>query len=43
VKTVGGRLGTSPQILLRTYAHFVQAADQTAADRLEGVLAASDP
>lgn len=42
MKTVGGRLGTSPQILLRTYAHFVQA-DQTAADRLEGVLAASDP
>jgi integrase len=38
VKTVGGRLGMSPQILLRTYAHFVQAADQTAAERLQEAL-----
>jgi integrase len=38
VKTVGGRLGMSPQILLRTYAHFVQAADQAAAERLQEVI-----
>jgi hypothetical protein len=28
----------SPQILLRTYAHYVGAADQVAAERLEQAL-----
>jgi integrase len=38
VKTAAGRLGMSPQILPRTYAHYVGAADQVAAERLEQAL-----
>jgi integrase len=38
VRTVAERLGHSPAVLLRTYAHFVKPADQAAAERLEHFL-----
>jgi integrase len=40
VKTAASRLGhASPGLLLNVYAHYVESADQTAAERLERVLA----
>jgi integrase len=38
VRTAAGRLGHTPTVLLRTYAHFVKPADQAAAKRLEQFL-----
>jgi integrase len=38
VKTVAGRLGHDPAVLLRTYAHYIPSADQAAAERLEVAL-----
>ena len=40
VKTAASRLGhASPGLLLNVYAHYVESADQPAAERLERVLA----
>jgi integrase len=40
VKTAASRLGhTSPGLLLNVYAHYIDSADQAAAERLEKVLA----
>jgi integrase len=38
VRTAAGRLGHTPAVLLRTYAHFVKPADRAAAERLEQFL-----
>jgi hypothetical protein len=38
VKTAAARLGNTPALLLKTYAHFVESADRAAADRLEALL-----
>jgi integrase len=39
VKTVASRLGhSSPALVLRVYSHFIETADQAAAERLEAVL-----
>ena len=39
VVTVAGRLGHSPGITLRRYAHVLPAADRAAADRMAAIMA----
>lgn len=41
VRTVAERLGNSPEVVLRVYAHFVPAKDQAAADLLGAALRAA--
>jgi integrase len=38
VKTVSERMGHSPAVLLRVYAHAIKSADKAAAERLDAVL-----
>jgi hypothetical protein len=39
VKMVASRLGqTNPALLFTTYSHYIESADQTAADRLDALL-----
>jgi integrase len=35
VRTAAGRLGNTPAVLLRVYAHFVPSADEAAAEAVE--------
>jgi integrase len=41
VRTAAGRLGNTPAVLLRTYAHFVPSADEAAAEAVETWFAAA--
>ena len=44
VRTIAGRLGhADPSITLRTYAHFLEAADRNAADVMGGLALAAEP